>query len=179
MVNDVKDILGDVKFIPAHPIAGKEKTGCEYADEKLFSGKKLIITPLENSNLKDINLIEKMWSLTGAIIEKMNCKTHDNIFALTSHLPHILAFTLVGYMSNNKGSENYTGGGFKDFSRIASSNEKMWSDICQNNKNEIIKHLDNYQQELNKIRQLIQDDKKDDYQDYFKNAKDNRNSWLK
>lgn len=170
---DIKNILGDIDFVPAHPIAGKEKTGFENADENLFLNKKVIIT---GGISKDI--IKKMWHTTGAIVEEMDAKTHDDIFALTSHLPHILAFGLVGYMSKIKGCEKFIGGGFKDFSRIASSDSQMWADICENNNIEILKHLDEYQQELNNLKKLIKNGEKQQYKKYFLNAKNNRNSWI-
>jgi prephenate dehydrogenase len=174
---DVKDILGnDFKnFVPAHPIAGKEKSGCESADENLFKNKKLIITGGKKSNKK---IIQEMWLLTGAVVSEMDSKTHDDIFGLTSHLPHLLAFGLVGQMAKQKGAEKFIGGGFKDFSRIASSDSTMWADIFENNKDEVLNHLENYQQELKSLAKLIKNNEKDKYKKYFAEAKKNRDTWI-
>jgi prephenate dehydrogenase len=174
---DVKGIFGSDfnNFVPAHPIAGKEKSGCESADENLFKNKKLIITGGEKSNKK---IIQDMWLLTGAVVSEMDSKTHDDIFGLTSHLPHLLAFGLVGQMAKQKGAEKFIGGGFKDFSRIASSDSTMWADIFENNKDEVLNHLENYQQELNNLAKLIKNNEKDKYKKYFAVAKKNRDTWI-
>jgi prephenate dehydrogenase len=174
---DVKGIFGSDfnNFVPAHPIAGKEKSGCESADENLFKNKKLIITGGEKSNKK---IIQEMWLLTGAVVSEMDSKTHDDIFGLTSHLPHLLAFGLVGQMAKQKGAEKFIGGGFKDFSRIASSDSTMWADIFENNKDEVLNHLENYQQELNNLAKLIKNNEKDKYKKYFAVAKKNRDTWI-
>jgi prephenate dehydrogenase len=174
---DVKSIFGSDfnNFVPAHPIAGKEKSGCESADENLFKNKKLIITGGKKSNKK---IIQEMWLLTGAVVSEMDSKTHDDIFGLTSHLPHLLAFGLVGQMAKQKGAEKFIGGGFKDFSRIASSDSTMWADIFENNKDEVLNHLENYQQELNNLAKLIKNNEKDKYKKYFAAAKKNRDTWI-
>jgi prephenate dehydrogenase len=174
---DVKGIFDSDfnNFVPAHPIAGKEKSGCESADENLFKNKKLIITGGEKSHKK---IIQEMWLLTGAVVSEMDSKTHDDIFGLTSHLPHLLAFGLVGQMAKQKGAEKFIGGGFKDFSRIASSDSTMWADIFENNKDEVLNHLENYQQELNNLAKLIKNNEKDKYKKYFAAAKKNRDTWI-
>jgi prephenate dehydrogenase len=174
---DIKSIFGSDfnNFVPAHPIAGKEKSGCESADENLFKNKKLIITGGKKSNKK---IIQEMWLLTGAVVSEMDSKTHDDIFGLTSHLPHLLAFGLVGQMAKQKGAEKFIGGGFKDFSRIASSDSIMWADIFENNKDEVLNHLENYQQELNNLAKLIKNNEKDKYKKYFAAAKKNRDTWI-
>lgn len=174
---DVLHILGsEIDFVGAHPIAGKEKSGCKNADENVFQNKKVIIT---SGKEKSKEIIKKMWQTTGAIVDEMSPQTHDNIFGLTSHLPHLLAFGFVNYMSSQKGSEHWTGGGFKDFTRIASSDSKMWADIFENNETEVLKHLENYQQELNNLANLIKNKDKQSYQHYFLDAKTKRDNWLK
>jgi prephenate dehydrogenase len=174
---DIKSIFGSDfnNFVPAHPIAGKEKSGCESADENLFKNKKLIITGGKKSNKK---IIQEMWLLTSAIVSEIDSKTHDDIFGLTSHLPHLLAFGLVGQMAKQKGAEKFIGGGFKDFSRIASSDSTMWADIFENNKDEVLNHLENYQQELKSLAKLIKNNEKDKYKKYFAEAKKNRDTWI-
>lgn len=176
VIRDVQNILGNSfnKFIPAHPITGKEATGSINANADLFIGKKVIITP--NNNIpEDIEFISKMWQKVGSIVEQMAAKKHDEIFALSSHLPHILAFSFVNYMAQHNDAKNWTGGGFKDFTRIASSDSTMWSDICNTNKEEILKHLNNYQNELTQLSKFIKDN---EVKDYFANAKKHRDDWI-
>jgi prephenate dehydrogenase len=173
---DVAAILGkDMHFVPAHPIAGKEKTGCESSDVTLFENKKVVITGGSESNK---NVITQMWESVGAIVSQMDAKMHDEIFGLTSHLPHLLAFGFVEYMAQFPQSTQWTGGGFKDFSRIASSDSIMWADIFENNTTEILQHLQGYQQELKKLSILIENNNKKEYQQYFLDAKNHRDSWI-
>ena len=148
------------QFIPTHPIAGKENSGIEAADAMLFNNKKVILTPTKNNHPQDIKTIETLWQATGAIVNIMDAKTHDEILASTSHLPHILAFALIDYLSSQDNSYQYAAGGFKDFSRIASSNSVMWRDICLSNKTEIIKSIQAYQTHLEQLKNLIQDEQK-------------------
>ena len=128
IVNIVNDVLRDKSrcFIPAHPIAGKERSGFEVSDSMLFDGKKVIITPQENNSSDSIQVIEEMWKGVGAEVDFMSAESHDNLLGMTSHLPHMLAFSLVNYLVNqNPTASIYAGGGFKDFSRIASGDAIM------------------------------------------------------
>ena len=118
-------------FVPAHPIAGKEKSGFEVSVPDLFEDKKVIITPLENNAPESTKIIHDMWSAVGADVDFMSPESHDELLGMTSHLPHMLAFSLVNYLvSQNPTASIYAGGGFKDFSRIASGDAVMWRDIC-------------------------------------------------
>ncbi len=180
VIKDVVNIFGDnfKNFIPAHPIAGNENSTNKYADKDLFINKKLIITPMISNTATNINAIKLLWQQIGAKVEIMDAKTHDYIFAISSHLPHLLAFSYITYMAKHSKSHYYTGGGFKDFSRIASSNDLMWADILLNNKVEILQHLKDYQQQLDLIATLIKDNKQQQLQELFSSAKKNRDSWL-
>ncbi len=181
IVNIVHNVL-KVKsncFIPAHPIAGKERSGFEASDSMLFDGKKVIITPQENNSSDSIKVIEEMWKGVGAEVDFMSSKSHDNLLGMTSHLPHMLAFSLVNYLVNqNPTASIYAGGGFKDFSRIASGDAIMWRDICLQNKDQIISHLKGYQSTLNDLLEAIGDENSKELEHLFTTAKKTRDSWL-
>ena len=181
IVNIVHNVL-KVKsncFIPAHPIAGKERSGFEVSDSMLFDGKKVIITPQDNNSYDSIKVIEGMWKGVGAEVDFMSSESHDNLLGMTSHLPHMLAFSLVNYLVNqNPTASIYAGGGFKDFSRIASGDAIMWRDICLQNKDQIISHLKGYQSTLNDLLEAIGDENSEKLEHLFITAKKTRDSWL-
>ena len=181
IVNSVNDVLRAKSscFIPAHPIAGKEKSGFEVSDAKLFEGKKVIITPQENNISESIKTIEKMWKSVGAEVDFMSPESHDNLLGMTSHLPHMLAFSLVNYLvDQNPMASIYAGGGFKDFSRIASGDAVMWRDICLQNKDQIISHLKGYQSTLNDLLDAIDDENSEKLDHLFTTAKKTRDTWI-
>lgn len=167
------------RFIPAHPIAGKEKSGVEASDGELFNQKRVVLTPDENADPHALAEVQKMWQSMGAQVEVMSDKKHDDLLAMTSHLPHMLAFGLMDYLiSNNPDACDYAAGGFKDFSRIASSDSVMWRDICLNNSDEIIKHIEGYKNTLDKLSKLIQEHNSDGLEQLFNEAKSARDNWL-
>ena len=181
IVNTVNEILGAKSscFIPAHPIAGKEKSGFEVSDSSLFDSKKVIITPQENNSAESIRVIEEMWANVGAEVDFMSSESHDNLLGMTSHLPHMLAFSLVNYLVNqNPTASIYAGGGFKDFSRIASGDAVMWRDICLQNKDQIISHLKGYQRALDDLMDAVIDEDSKKLEHLFTTAKKTRDSWL-
>ncbi|MDB9974830.1 prephenate dehydrogenase/arogenate dehydrogenase family protein [Candidatus Thioglobus sp.] len=177
----VSQTLGDYSdyFIPAHPIAGKEKSGFEASEANLFNNRKVIITPLDTSSPDSINLIQKMWEGTGADVDFMSPESHDELLGMTSHLPHMLAFSLVNYLiSKNPSASIYAAGGFKDFSRIASGDAVMWRDICIQNKDQIIDHIRGYQKTLNSLVDAIENENSDELDLLFTSAKKTRDSWV-
>jgi len=181
IVNSVRSVLRAKSncFIPAHPIAGKERSGFEVSDSMLFDGKKVIITPQDNNSYDSIKVIEGMWKGVGAEVDFMSSESHDNLLGMTSHLPHMLAFSLVNYLVNqNPTASIYAGGGFKDFSRIASGDAIMWRDICLQNKDQIISHLKGYQSTLNDLLEAIGDENSEKLEHLFITAKKTRDSWL-
>jgi len=178
IVNDVLSAKSNC-FIPAHPIAGKEISGFEASDSNLFDGKKVIITPQKNNFPDSIQVIEDMWKNVGAEVDFMDPESHDDLLGMTSHLPHMLAFSLVNYLvDQNPTASIYAGGGFKDFSRIASGDAIMWRDICLQNKDQIISHLKGYQSTLNDLLETIDDENSDKLEFLFATAKKTRDSWL-
>lgn len=181
IIDSAKSVFGEVptNFIPAHPIAGKENSGVNYSDPDLFINKRVILTPLENSEPEAIKIVTNFWESLGAIVETMNATNHDDLLAMTSHLPHMLAFSLMDYLiSTNPNAIDYAAGGFKDFSRIASGDSVMWRDICLNNAKEITKHIENYQQSLSKLSELINQQNSDGLEELFMEAKSARDNWL-
>ena len=177
----VSQTLGDYSnyFIPAHPIAGKEKSGFEASESNLFNNRKVIITPLETSSPDSINLIQKMWEGTGADVDFMSPESHDELLGMTSHLPHMLAFSLVNYLiSKNPSASIYAAGGFKDFSRIASGDAVMWRDICIQNKDQIIDHIRGYKKTLDSLADAIEKEDSERLELLFNSAKESRDSWL-
>jgi prephenate dehydrogenase len=181
IVNIVNDVLKDNSscFIPAHPIAGKERSGFEVSDSKLYDGKKVIITPQETNSPESIDVIDQMWKNVGADVDFMSAESHDNLLGMTSHLPHMLAFSLVNYLvDQNPNASIYAGGGFKDFSRIASGDAIMWRDICLHNKNQIMNHLKGYKSTLDDLLEAINDEDSEKLGQLFTTAKKTRDSWL-
>ncbi|WP_435187435.1 prephenate dehydrogenase [Pseudothioglobus sp. nBUS_23] len=181
IVNIVNDVLRDKSsyFIPAHPIAGKERSGFEVSDSKLYDGKKVIITPQETNSPESIEVIGQMWKNVGADVDFMSAESHDNLLGMTSHLPHMLAFSLVNYLvDQNPNASIYAGGGFKDFSRIASGDAIMWRDICLQNKNQIMSHIKGYQSTLDDLLKAINDEDSAKLGQLFTTAKKTRDSWL-
>ena len=181
IVDIAKEILGDKSqcFVPAHPIAGKEKSGFEASDGNLYNGKKVIITPIEDNSSESIQLIESMWKNVGAEVDFMSPQSHDDLLGMTSHLPHMLAFSLVNYLvDQNPSASIYAGGGFKDFSRIASGDAVMWRDICLQNKDKIITHLRGYQSTVEELIDAIDQEERDKLELLFATAKKTRDSWI-
>jgi prephenate dehydrogenase len=177
----VSQTLGEYSncFIPAHPIAGKEKSGFEASESNLFKNKKVIITPLETNSSDSISLIQKMWQDIGADVDFMSPESHDELLGMTSHLPHMLAFSLVNYLiSKNPSASIYAAGGFKDFSRIASGDNVMWRDICIQNKGQIINHIKGYQKTLDSLVDAIENENSDELDLLFTTAKKTRDSWV-
>lgn len=181
VVKIAKEVFGELPqyFIPAHPIAGKEKSGVEAADATLFNQKRVILTPGENAHTQAIVQVSDLWESIGSKVEIMSDTKHDDLLAMTSHLPHMLAFSLMDYLiDNDPNACDYAAGGFKDFSRIASSDAVMWRDICINNPDQIIKHIKGYQQTLNKLSDLIENNQSDQLEQLFLEAKKARDNWL-
>ena len=181
VIEAVKAVFDGVldNFIPAHPIAGKEKSGFEVSDADLFVNKKVIITPLENNNPESIKMLAKMWEVVGAEVDYITPQSHDDLLGMTSHLPHMLAFSLVNYLvSQHPEASVYAAGGFKDFSRIASGDAIMWRDICLHNRNAIVAHIKAYQESLNILVDAIDSQNKEQLESLFRKAKNTRDSWI-
>ena len=146
-------------FIAAHPIAGAENSGVQAALVDLFLNKRLILTPVENTNAEALQKTQQFWQEIGALVSIMDVQQHDSVLAATSHLPHILAFGLVDMLGRRDEQEDifkYAAGGFRDFTRIASSDPTMWTAICEANKTELLPLLEQFKTEITAIQKLIE-----------------------
>lgn len=155
-----REAYGEVpgNLVLAHPIAGSEKSGVEAANAKLFVNHRVILTPTENTNPKALELVRRMWESTGAEMAEMPVDEHDEVLAATSHLPHILAYSLVDALASTDEQQNifrYAAGGFRDFTRIASSDPTMWHDIALANDKAILKTIDLFSAQLADLRGAI------------------------
>ncbi|WP_167141459.1 bifunctional prephenate dehydrogenase/3-phosphoshikimate 1-carboxyvinyltransferase [Pseudomonas sp. OTU750018] len=147
-----------VRFVPGHPIAGSEQSGVEASNAQLFRRHKVILTPCEQSDDAALVLVDALWRELGADVEHMEVEHHDQVLAATSHLPHLLAFTLVDSLA--KRSENleifrYAAGGFRDFTRIAGSDPVMWHDIFLANREAVLRTLDVFRDDLDALRDAV------------------------
>lgn len=168
------------QFIPGHPIAGTEKSGAEAAFDSLYTERRVILTPLEENSLEDVKKVRNMWEKAGAEVDEMGARHHDLVLAGTSHLPHVLAFALVDCLNNVDDVDEifkYAAGGFRDFTRIASSDPVMWRDICVNNSEAILAMMQNYQQDIDNLKKAIQDSDSDELLKIFSNAKKARDTF--
>lgn len=169
------------RFVPAHPIAGREHIGVSHAEEMMFHGHRAILTPHENNTQAAIDTLTAWWQACGAHVDILSAKMHDNLLAATSHLPHVLAYGLVESLAAGADDAtifNYAAGGFKSFTRTASSNPIMWRDICLNNADDILSWLDAYQNTLTTLRQHIADGEATAILELFERAKATRDKHL-
>ncbi len=168
-------------FVPAHPIAGAEKSGVEAAQDELFNNKRLIVTPVKSTSPQALDKIIAFWKRMGSQVSTMDVEHHDAVLAATSHLPHILAFSLVDLLGKRDEQVEifkYAASGFKDFTRIASSDPTMWLDICMANKKEIIPLIQQLQTELGKIEQMLVGNESQQLFETFTYAKQARQRFL-
>jgi 3-phosphoshikimate 1-carboxyvinyltransferase len=181
---DVSKVLGDNfdRFVLGHPIAGSERSGVSAADENLFKRHKVILTPEQRTCERALDLVTDAWELTGAVVELMSVRHHDEVLAATSHLPHLLAYSLVDTLANNHENKdifNYAAGGFRDFTRIASSSPIMWRDIFVGNKDEVLKALDLFTADLQQLREVVACEDKTQMMGTFTRAKAARDHFTK
>ncbi|MEA3412591.1 MAG: prephenate dehydrogenase/arogenate dehydrogenase family protein [Pseudomonadota bacterium] len=161
VVEAVDRALGGVpeNFVPGHPIAGTEKSSVDAAFADLYYRHRVILTPLENTSVRALGEVRDMWERTGAIVEETTVAHHDEVLAATSHLPHVLAFTLVDGLARLGDHEDvfrYAAGGFRDFTRIASSDPVMWRDICLGNRKALTRMIGYFRDELDRVDAAIE-----------------------
>ena len=149
-----------IEFIPAHPIAGTEQSGPNAGFSDLFINRWCIITPLPHNKRKNINLIKKLWITLGSDVEIMTPARHDQIMAITSHLPHLIAYNIVSTAADIENVTKsdvikYSASGFRDFTRIASSDPTMWRDIMLNNKDSLLEVISRFSEDLSVLQKAI------------------------
>lgn len=168
------------KLILAHPIAGSERSGVDAADENLFVNHRVIITPVEGNDSAALALVREMWLSTEAEVVSMGVREHDAVLAATSHLPHILAYALVDALAQSDASEDifrFAAGGFRDFTRIASSDPVMWRDIALANKPALLDAVDLFSDHLTVLRAAIESGDSDQLHEIFTRAKGARDEF--
>jgi len=166
------------RFVPGHPIAGLEQSGVEAAAGGLFKGHKVILTPTPDTDRKAIALISALWETTGAQLMNMSPERHDRLLALTSHLPHMLAYALVNLLAGQAQDESecfdLAAGGFYDISRTASSDPVMWRDICLHNADELLARIDEYQELMDLLAALVRSRDAEGLERMFRTARSAR-----
>ncbi len=169
------------QFVLAHPIAGGENSGVSASKLGLFQNKHVIITDTDDVAISMTETINSLWSELGANVMHMSLQEHDAIFAKTSHLPHVIAFSLVNFLSHQSDRErlfDLAAAGFYDFTRIASSDAEMWRDICITNRDEILNALDGFKDQIDSIRDQVANGDQQSILDYFGEAKAARDAGL-
>jgi len=160
MIDEVLPLIPPgVDFIPAHPIAGKEKSGAKHSDPEIFKGRWCIIVPTKKSSQPGVEKIKRLWLALGSRVEIMNPQDHDRVLAGVSHLPHVVAYALVGALLEQDRKNpmlRFSAGGFRDFIRIAGSSPQMWRDICLENQEPIIEMIESYGRQLERIKIMIE-----------------------
>lgn len=170
--------LSDV--VPAHPIAGAEKSGVEAAFAELYIGRKVVLTPLPESRPDAVQKVRDAWEACGAVVVGMTPQEHDRVFAAVSHLPHLLAFGLVDDLAGRANAPllfSHAASGFRDFTRIAGSHPEMWRDICVANRVALLEELDAYLAELGRLRTMLVEADGDALEAVFERARRARNAW--
>lgn len=168
-------------FVPAHPIAGAERSGASAASADLFQGRNVVITPMAEIDPAAVRTVRTMWQGCGAAVREMSPQAHDEIFAAVSHLPHLLSFALVDEIASRANGEelfSYAASGFRDFTRIAGSSPEMWRDICLANRAALLLELDAYRAQLDRLRALLEQDDGAALEQVFDHARAARNKWL-
>ncbi len=169
------------QFVPGHPIAGAEHSGVAAARADLYVKRKVVLTPLPENSERSIRRVRAAWRVCGAELHQMQPGEHDRVFAAVSHLPHLLSYALVDQVArhqNGKQLFDYAAGGFRDFTRIASSHPEMWRDICVANRKALLLELAGYQRELAEVKQLLQKGDAAGLERIFARARAARNKWL-
>lgn len=169
------------QFVPAHPIAGREKNGPEAAIDDLYVGKKVVITRLVENSDQAVELVAQAWRACGAIIHHLSPKEHDQVFASVSHLPHLLAYALVDDIAAKPHADRlfqYAASGFRDFTRIAGSSPEMWRDISLANRDAILEELDSYSVKLKQLRASLEANDSAALEAIYSRAQTARVNWI-
>ncbi|MCM8801556.1 MAG: prephenate dehydrogenase [Candidatus Omnitrophica bacterium] len=159
-------------YIGSHPLAGSEKRGIRFADKDIFKGSLCILTPTKNTSFKALTKIKRFWQMLGVKVVLLSPQFHDKVLSFISHLPHILAFSLIN--TTPKRFLDFAASGFKDTTRIASSDREIWQDIFLSNRRCILKAIDLFQQNLSKIKSAIKTRDKEFLNKFINQAKRKR-----
>ncbi len=173
LVREIEKIIPeDVHYIGGHPIAGSDRSGIDSANAELFNKAKCIITPTENSDLAALEKIQKLWKAFGSEIVTLSPEEHDRIYAAVSHLPHLIAYAMVNTVADmDRSYLAFSGKGFMDATRIASSSEELWKDICLLNRDNLVEVLAVFQKNLDKLDQYLKAGNSDALKAEFRKAR--------
>ena len=168
-----------VHFIPGHPIAGTEQSGPESGFAELFAGRWCILTPVEHSDPVAVAKLEAFWRACGSNVEVMTAEHHDRVLAITSHLPHLIAYNIVATAADLEEVTNsevikFSAGGFRDFTRIAASDPVMWRDVFLNNKEAVLEMLGRFSEDLSALQRAIRWGDGDTLHELFSRAREIR-----
>ncbi len=168
------------QFVPAHPIAGAEKSGPDAAMAELYAGKRVVLTPLPENAPETVARVRLAWELCGARVSELSPAQHDEVFAAVSHLPHLLSFALVHDIAQRDNRDqllSFAASGFRDFTRIAASSPEMWRDICLANREALLPELLQYANELHGLYQALEQNDAAKLEAVFSEARKVRSAW--
>jgi prephenate dehydrogenase len=167
-------------FVPAHPITGKEVSGVDNADPDLYTGRQVILTPIERTLTVQLQKAVDVWTALGCRVLKMSPEQHDAAFAAVSHLPHLIAFALMNAISGQPQGKDYlslAGPGFRDFTRIAASDPKVWRDILISNREELLAQSKIFQRNLHALELMISSGNTEALEGLLEQASITRGTW--
>ena len=174
----LRDQVGS--FVPAHPITGREVSGVEHAEADLYSGRQVILTPTERTLTVQLQKAQTLWTALGCRVSSMSPESHDSAFAAVSHLPHVLAFAMMNSITGQSQGDDFlslAGPGFRDFTRIAAGDPKVWRDILLANKEELFAQSKLFRQALLQLEQAMESDNAQGLEDMLTLASETRAHW--
>ena len=182
VIADAESVFGEdfPNFVAGHPIAGTEQSGVGAAFPELYQQRRVILTPTDATSTDALDRVRAMWQAAGAEVDTMSAEHHDLILAGTSHLPHLLAFGLVDCLNNLEDVDEifrFAAGGFRDFTRIASSDPVMWRDICLSNRGDVMAMMKRYRVEMEKMYRALEANDGDKLKQIFERAKKARDAF--
>jgi len=180
VIADIRQVFGEMPswYVPAHPIAGIEHNGVEHAQQDLFVGKRVILTPVESTSSEAVKIASRLWEALGAYPESMSAVRHDKMLAASSHLPHVIAYGLLYALDSIDEPEvwaRFSGGGLRDFTRVCATDPTMWRDICVSNRLPILDVLRVFETSLSQMREAMEANNADDLQRILYRAHQARN----
>ena len=180
VIRDVEPHLpAGVHLVPGHPVAGTERSGPEAGFPELFQGRWCILTPVPGTDAHAVGRVKTLWERAGMLIETMDAAHHDQVMAITSHLPHLIAYTIVGTATDledhlKKEVVKYSAGGFRDFTRIAASDPVMWRDVFLNNREAVLEMLGRFSEDLTALQRAIRRGEGDTLHEIFSRTREIR-----
>lgn len=172
LINDVLKIIpDDVDFIFGHPMAGREKKGIDFASDEVFKEANYIITPTGRNNIKNLEFVENLILDIGfKRVKKLTAQKHDEMIAFTSQLPHVMAVALINSDEEGRDTGKFIGDSYRDLTRIANMNEDLWSELFLGNRDNLLKSIENFELEVNLIKEAIFNNDKNKLVEYFKTS---------